>query len=84
MVSNTRKAVHRREKDIRDTESNTKNVVSRSRLISESAISRARKRNPFYTPSFFSRGNGSSRDTAEPDIDFIVEKNKIKNYIELV
>jgi hypothetical protein len=45
---------------------------------------RVGKRNPSYISSFFSRKNGSSGDTIEPDADSVIEEDKIENYIELV
>jgi hypothetical protein len=84
MALNTRRAARRREKDAGDTESNTEDIISRSQLVSESAVSRARERNPSYTSSFFSRGNGPSGDTVEPNTDSIIEENEIENYIKLI
>jgi hypothetical protein len=84
MALNTRKAARRREKDTGDIESNTEGIVSRSRLMSESVASCVRKRNPSYISSSPGRGNGPSGDTVEPNVDSIIEKNKIENYIELI
>jgi hypothetical protein len=47
-------------------------------------ILRVREGNPSYISLFFGRENGSSGDTIKPNVDFIVEENKIENYIELI
>jgi hypothetical protein len=84
MELNTRKAARRREKNARDTESNTEGVISQSQLVSELVMSRAREGNPFCISSFFSRGNGPSGDIIKPNTDFMIKENKIENYIKLV
>jgi hypothetical protein len=84
MALNTRKVAYRCKEDTEDIESNTKDIVSWSRLINESAVSRARKRNPSYISSSSGRGNGSSGDTIKPNTDSIIKENKIKNYIKLI
>jgi hypothetical protein len=84
MALNTRRAARRREKNVRDIESNTEDVTCWSRLISELVVLYTRDRNPSYISSFFNRGNRSSGDIIEPKTDSIIKENKIENYIKLV
>jgi hypothetical protein len=69
---------------VRDTESNTKDVISWSRLASESAVSRAGEGNPSCTLPFSGRENRPSGDTVEPNADSMIKEDKIENYIELI